>query len=181
VIDSQLYVIVWGPFVRIGSAADPIDRLARVIENRPPRRVYGNPELIGSVPGGFGAESWLLAALLAHKAGAGWYHLRGPLLELVEAAARSGVEDLAPRTGRAPVRMRSGDAVFAVTSSRGEAGTRKRHALLLPEGTPSGLRLISPQPGLCGAGVSLVVGGFDGTDARACTECRRALPARRRA
>lgn len=179
-MDTQLYVIVWGPFVRLGTAADPIDRLARVAETRPPR-VLGNPELIGTIPGTHAAEGWLSATLGAHRAGNGWFHLRGPVLELVGAAARSGVEDLAPLTRRsmAPVRMRSGDALFSVTSARGTLGARRQHAMLLPEATPTGLRLVSPQPALCGAGVSLVLERFDPTDARSCGECRRATPARR--
>lgn len=178
--DSQLFVIVWGPYVRIGSAADPIDRLARVAEIPPPQR-RGNPELIGTVPGNHGAEAWLHALLRPHKAGGnGWYYLRGVVADLAAAAARSGVADLAPRTrGLTPVRMRSGDALFVVTSARGALGERREHLMLMPEATPPGLRLVAAQPALCSAGVTRVLARFDGVvSAQACRECRRALPAR---
>lgn len=178
-LDSQLFVIVWGGYVRIGAATDPIERLAGVAATRPPR-ISGNPELVGSVPGGHDAAQWLHAALNPYRAGDGWYHLRGPLLELVDAAARSGIEDLAPRTrGRhAPTRMRSGDAIFAVTSARGAPGERRAHAMLLPELTPAGLRLTPSQPALCGAGVSRVLGTFGPETPHACPECRRSVPVR---
>lgn len=179
-IDSQVYVIVWGSYVRIGSAADPIDRLARVRETPPPRRV-GNPELVGTVPGGFGAERWITAPLARQRTPGGWYQLAGPVVDLVAAATRSGVDDLAPRTVRAPLRMRSGDALFVVTSARGVLGERREHLMLMPEKTPTGLRLIAAQPALCGAGVTRVLAPFDGAaSVGACRECRRALPARPR-
>jgi hypothetical protein len=183
VIDSQVYCIVWGSYVRIGSAADPIDRLANIAETPPPQR-RGNPELVGTVPGGFGVEGWLTAAFARHRTVGGWYHLTGPVADLVDAAARSGVDDLAPRVrrGAAPVRMRTGDALFVVTSARGAIGERREHLMLMPEKTPAGLRLIAPQPALCGAGVTRVVAPFAATLASVsrCRECARGVPARSR-
>lgn len=178
--DTQLYVIVWGSYVRIGAAADPIDRLARITETPPPHR-RGNPELVGTVSGGFGVEGWITAPLARHRTAGGWYHLTGGVADLVDAAARSGVDDLAPRAARGPVRMRSGDGLFVVTSARGPVGERREHLLLMPEATPTGLRLIAAQPALCGAGATRVLAPFDGAvSANACRECRRAVPVRPR-
>lgn len=179
-LDSQLYVIVWGSYVFVGSAADPIDRLARIADTPPPIR-RGNPELVGTVPGGHGARDWITAGVARHRTSGTWYHLTGSVVDLVQAAARSGVEDLAPHTRRTPVRMRSGDAVFVVTSARGNLGERREHLMLMPDQTPAGLRLVAPQPAMCGAGVTRVIARYDGAaSANRCRECNRAVPARAR-
>lgn len=178
--DSQLYLIVWGSYVLVGSAADPIERLAGIGDTPPPIR-RGNPELVGTVPGGHAAHRWIAASIARHRTTGSWYHLTGGVVDLVQAAARSGVDDLAPRTRRGPVRMRSGDGLFVTTSGRGSAGERREHLLLMPEQTPAGLRLIAPQPALCGAGVTRVLARYDGgASTNRCRECNRAVPARAR-
>lgn len=173
-MDRELYLIVWGNFVKVGCSVDPIDRLARVTGRgqRPPRQA-GDPELIATVPGGMGAEGWLHAVLAGHRAAGEWYHLRGPVKDLVEFAAANG-GSLPPRPSRAHSGPRSRPHVDraaplrAWTSRRGEPTDRLRHAVATAE-------QLHRAVAACGAGVAVEVGPFDPRHDRACGDCLRRL------
>lgn len=87
VTDQQVYIIVWGSYAKIGCSVDPVDRLRRVTQRgqRPPRQ-HGVPELVATIPGGFDAEAWLHITLAQHRAAGEWFHLRGPVQDLVDFA-----------------------------------------------------------------------------------------------
>lgn len=183
---QQVYLIRWGAYVKIGCSNDPIGRLARVTERgqRPPRQ-NGDPELVGTIAGGFGAEAWLHAALAGHRAQGEWFHLRGPVADLVEAAADRGVDDLPPRPSRAHragvarAAVRPGLVPFIAVAARGPAATAVRHVIMLPGSIPleddADLVLRSGALALCGTGVRLVTGEWQPGHVRGCLRCLRAM------
>src|SRR4051794_20984285 len=180
---QQVYLIVWGNYVKIGTSTDPIGRLTRVTErgNRPPRQT-GHPELVGTVAGGYGAEAWLHAALTRHRAAGEWFHLREEVRDLVEAAATRGVDDLPPRPSRAHrsgvarAAARPGLVPRAAVAGRGPTELAVRHVVLAPASAAVDTVLAPGVLALCGTSVRRIVGEGALGHVRSCARCLKAIP-----
>lgn len=94
--DRMVYLVRWGNYIKIGCSVDPYDRLQRVTKrgSRPPRQT-GEPELVATIPGSLAVEAWLHTALAGERAVGEWFHLRGPVADLV-AFAQTGSDRAFP-------------------------------------------------------------------------------------
>jgi len=97
----QVYLIVWGNFVKIGCSVNPVDRLRRCTErgSRPPRQ-RGAPELVATIHGDYATEAWLHIALAGYRANGEWFRNTGPVKALVD-FAQTGSTRAFPTRGAA--------------------------------------------------------------------------------
>lgn len=170
----ELYIIVWGNYAKIGCSGDPVDRLTRVTHRglTPPRQ-RGNPELVATVPGSMAAEQWLHATLAGHRANGEWFHLRGPVADLVQfAAAQADTAGIRALPAERPDRFTApqGRRLVAMTVRRGPADlhARLQHAAVEPT-VSADLGAIAA----CGALVVHLNGDWTPDHPRGCPDCVR--------
>jgi hypothetical protein len=76
----HVYVAHWGDWVKIGMSEDPPRRVANLSSGPLPMSPPGGqPELLGYVEGGIGAEKLLQAALAQWSIGGEWFRLGPPV------------------------------------------------------------------------------------------------------
>lgn len=88
---SEVYLIVWGDFVKVGVSQDPEVRLGQIRRRNPgshvPDGVTGEPVLLRTVLGDRLTEHLIHLALAPYSVGYEWFRKAGPVEVIVQAFA----------------------------------------------------------------------------------------------